>query len=215
MTDHRLPGPALALLLVLPALAGCQNLNRAMIFSTGTTIGLEVSTSPASDTPVQLVFGLKRTEVLIDPVLSGENADTIEPRAHSVLAKLAGRVDRGSATPAGGSTTMSGGQWFASGRAAEILADHPATAAALTDNPAIAAAIAESARQTYGPLPSLDASAIQTELLLSYLETDPRDEAELARFDAAAQAQGFDDFTDFIFANPTLEQATAVREALR
>lgn len=203
------------LMLVLPALPGCQNLNRAMIFSTGTTVGLELSTSPASDTPLQLVFGMKRAEVLIDPVLSGEHADTIEPRAHSVLAKLAGRIDRGSGGSAGSSTGLSGGQWFASGRAADLLARHPATAAALTDNPDIAANIAASARQTYGPLPSADAAAIQTELLLMYLETDPRDPAAIARFDAAARAAGFADFAGFILANPTPEQARQAREALR
>ena len=199
------------MLVALPlALAGCQNLNRAMVFSTGTTIGVELSTSPASNTPVQLVFGMKRAEVLIDPVIEGENADGITATSHSVIAKLAGRIS----TFQGDS--VQGAQWFASGRAAELLAAHPASAAALTNDANIAAAITDAAQATYGPATSPTIEAQKSQLLTAYLELDPqRDAQTIARYEAAAQAAGFDSFTAFILGNPTASQFEQFNTAIQ
>lgn len=204
-----LPSPIPLFPAVLLALAGCQNLNRAMVFSTGTTIGVELSTSPASDTPVQLVFGMKRAEVLIDPVLEGEHADGITPTSHSVIAKLAGRIN---ATQSAG---VQGAQWFASGRAAELLAAHPASAAALTDNAEIAASITEAANVTYGPVPVPTVEAKKSRHLADYFNLDALHDAEaIARYDTAAQQAGYRGFAAFILGNPTQADLTRFEQAL-
>lgn len=206
--NPRLSAPfACLLLLTLP---GCQNLNRSMIFSTGTTLGVELSASPASDTPLQLVFGMKRAEVLIDPVLAGESADDIAPKAHSVLAKLAGRIE------ASGDAGITGAQWFASGAAADAIARQPSALAALTNDPFIAKAIGDAAAAQYGRAPDPRAQPVVDRLVQRYVRLRrPDDAAAIARFDAAAQSAGFDDFADFAFANPTADRARQIEQALR
>lgn len=118
---------------------GCANVERSMIFATGTTVGLDVSTEAGTPYPVRFVLGYRRAEILLDPVMTGPVGPTatntqITPDSHAVLAKLTGRISSG--------TEVTGGQWFASGEAAIELAKHPATAAALTNDPqAVAQAI--------------------------------------------------------------------------
>jgi len=193
----------------LTAMTGCQNLNRSMVFSTGTTIGVELSTSPASDAPLQLVFGLKRAEILIDPVLSGEGADVVEPSSHSVIAKLAGRVD---ALTGNG---VHGSQWFASGRAAELLAVNPMSAASLTNDPQVADAIARAAQAAYGPLPDASVESAKTQILADYLALDVEADSERVQaYEDAALAAGFEGFAAFVLGNPTAEQLSIFEQHL-
>jgi len=130
----------IVIIVALTLAQGCRNFQNGMIFSTGTTFGLEVSSEPASANYVRMVVGYKRLEVLIDPVIEELNkkskADkkfSIKPAAHSVLAKLSGQFSARN----NGSGQVS--QWFASGRAAEILAAHGG-AVALTNDPKVAEA---------------------------------------------------------------------------
>lgn len=158
-----------ALAAVAAMMAGCENLNRSLVFSTGTTIGVEIGVKPQSEASINLLIGYKRAEVLFDPVMEdvpvaipaaaneGEgdgNGDDggaagiiapgtmykIKENPHSILAKLLGDV-KGSAktgSEAGAGITVS--QWFASGRAAEILA--ASAAPLLTENAPVARAAA-------------------------------------------------------------------------
>ena len=143
---------------IIAMVCGCANLERSLVFSTGTTIGLEVAVSPNSEAPVDIVIGYKRAEVLFDPIMNDtkDNGDKkkratyeIMTNPHSVIAKLQGQVNtKGSAgmgSEADAGLTVA--QWFASGKAAEILAEKGG-AAALTDNPAVSKAIANAATMT-------------------------------------------------------------------
>lgn len=130
----------IVIIVALTLAQGCRNVQNGMIFSTGTTFGLEVSSEPASANYVRMVVGYKRLEVLIDPVIEELNKKSkddkkfsIKPAAHSVLAKLSGQFSARN----NGSGQVS--QWFASGRAAEILAAHGG-AVALTNDPKVAEA---------------------------------------------------------------------------
>jgi len=137
---------------VLATLAtGCANLQRSLVFSTGTTIGLETAISTQSESPVKIVLGYKRGEVLFDPIMddvegSGSAKYKILPEAHSVMAKLLGRVKTSAKSSAGPNADAGFGvaQWFASGKAALIIAENGG-AAALTDNPNVADAVARAA----------------------------------------------------------------------
>lgn len=137
------------------------------MFSTGTTIGVEVGFKPESDAPFDLVVGYKRAEVLFDPIMDDTptNADPnnrktykILPQAHSVVAKLLGEINVSSRSGAGpeGDAGLTIGQWFASGKAAEILVENGG-AAALTDNPNVARAVSESAARwkSRGDIPAI------------------------------------------------------------
>ena len=139
-------------------LAGCTNslVDRSLIFSTHTTAGVEISVSPSeTQSPVSLILGYKRFEGVINPVyhnLEGDSAakspagrtvsDYYRPNAYSVMAKLSGAVTSNASvtsTPKSGAPTIgagiSGGQWFATGLAAEILAKQPGIAAAVSGTP--------------------------------------------------------------------------------
>jgi hypothetical protein len=66
---------------VLPFLAGgCKDtlLDRSLIFSTHTTLGMEISVQPvdAATTPMSLVVGYKRTEGVLNPVYHSEGIET-------------------------------------------------------------------------------------------------------------------------------------------
>ncbi len=187
-------GPALGALL---ALGACDNVQRSMVFMTGTTVGVDVAVAPQSDAPVHLTVGYKRAEVLFDPIMEdcdclidlqacehgkqpaapgavasapagaggatavaaapeGETTTAptnrktrykIKDQPHSVLAKLLGDVNATARTGTGpeATTTVSVAQWFASGKAAELLAAGGG-AAALTDNPAVAKQVAEATK---------------------------------------------------------------------
>lgn len=189
-------GPALGALL---ALGACDNVQRSMVFMTGTTVGVDIAVAPQSDAPVHLTIGYKRAEVLFDPIMedcdclidlkacehgkqpapvtvaaergaapavaAGPESETytvppnpktrykIKDQPHSVLAKLLGDVNATAKTGTGpeATTTVAISQWFASGKAAELLAAG-AGAAALTDNPAVAKQVAEATKSFGGSL---------------------------------------------------------------
>jgi hypothetical protein len=140
--------PALAV--ALAAMSGCDNVQRSLVFATGTTVGVEVALKPQSEAPLNLVIGYKRAEVLFDPIM--DDAESTDPdrkydilqENHSVMAKLLGQIN-GSGTTGTGQEAKAGvsvAQWFASGKAAEILAENGG-AAALTDDPKVAEQVAE------------------------------------------------------------------------
>ncbi len=135
---------------------GCDNVQRSMVFMTGTMVGIDVAVQPQGDSPLHATVGYKRAEVLFDPIMEdvkgggAEGSKTkyvIKDQAHSVMAKLLGDTNVSAKSGAGPETAMSGSvsQWFASGKAAEILASSGG-AAALTDNPAVAKAVAETGK---------------------------------------------------------------------
>ena len=145
--------PYLTGCLIILFFIGCANIERSMVFSTGTTIGLEVAVSPTSEDPVDILIGYKRAEVLFDPIMNDKdtNADKgkrktyeIRPTAHSVIAKLLGEMKTtgtaGQGPEAKAGLTVS--QWFAAGKAAEIIAQNGG-AAALTDDPKVAKEVAK------------------------------------------------------------------------
>ncbi len=136
----------------LATLAGCENTQRSMVFFTGTTLGVEIAVEPNATSPAKFIVGYKRAEGLMDPIMDDAEDSTnlarrykIRDNAHSVLAKLEGKVS-------GGRNAVMGSQWFASGLAAEILAQNPATAVALVagsgNNAANAAATAAASTST-------------------------------------------------------------------
>lgn len=151
---------------------------RSLVFFTGTTMGLEVSASPSNpDGPVKLVIGYKRAEGVLDPVYNSNGVKTIlnsrdtygsssatqpatcDPegggpqvvdrylkQAYSVIAKMSGEADASAASSASGKIAV--GQWFATGKAAEILAQQPGITGAVTGSAEIAAAAV--AQRHYG-----------------------------------------------------------------
>jgi len=137
---------------------GCANIERSLVFSTGTTIGLEAAISPQSESPVDIIIGYKRAEILFDPIMNDAKTNSdkakrksyeIRETAHSIIAKLEGQIKSkgksGTGPEADAGVTVS--QWFASGKAAEILAKEGG-AVALTDNPIIAEKVAKAASMT-------------------------------------------------------------------
>ena len=143
--------PVVVLLYVL---TGCENslLDRSLIFATHTTLGVELSLTPAEASgPVNIIIGYKRSEGVLNPVYdreyistSGTDGNGVQDKyrkqAYSVVAKLAGEVKASAGSQAEG--TMEVSQWFATGRAANIIARNDVIAAAVTGNTGIAQAIA-------------------------------------------------------------------------
>ena len=152
----------------LCSLSGCGEnrlIDRSLVFATHTTMGLELSVSPAETSgPVNMVLGYKRTEGVINPVYHSEGIETPDQEIHtapeagttsvtttgrrpryrdesySVIAKFAGETG-GSAdkiTSAG----MSVAQCFATGEAAKTIAGQPGIAGAVTGSSEIAEAAA-------------------------------------------------------------------------
>jgi hypothetical protein len=139
----------------LCCVAGCYKdsfVDRSLIFSTHTTLGLEASVQPtdAAAAPVSLVLGYKRTEGVLNPVYhadgvrvsSGDQGTTVKSRyrdkAYSVIAKLEGNTGGKVQETAEGQ--MSVAQWFATGEAATMLAGQPGIAGAVSGNSRIAEA---------------------------------------------------------------------------
>ena len=125
--------------------AGCGTVNRSMLFFTHTTIGIEVSTRDPSN-PIGAILGFKRAEGVINPVYDSEGIATTggakyRDEAYSVLATLRGKGSANAAANVG--TEISGGQWFATGEAAKILARQPGIAGAISGSPDIAEAEAK------------------------------------------------------------------------
>lgn len=157
---------------MLFVLTGCWEnslLDRSLIFSTHTTLGLEIAVSPAeTSSPAKILIGYKRTEGVINPVYhskgitpakkeettqdsAGKKTITTEngaaryrPEAYSVIAKIHGEVGAKAADTAEG--TMSVAQWFATGQAAKILAGQPGIAGAVSGSSEIGEAAAREAR---------------------------------------------------------------------
>jgi len=155
----------------LPVSIGCKDslLDRSLIFSTHTTLGVEVSASPAeSGEPVTLIVGYKRSEGVINPVYHSEGIETADeeqssslstsnneaktaaskgrrPRyrdkAYSVIAKFRG--DAGTSATGTAEGKVSVAQWFATGEAAMTLASQPGIAGAVTGSAEIEKAISE------------------------------------------------------------------------
>lgn len=152
-------------------LVGCKDslLDRSLIFSTHTTLGVEVSASPAeSSEPLKLIIGYKRSEGVINPIYHSKGIETADeedtttlntghsetktttakgrrPRyreqAYSVIAKFSG--DAGTSAKGAAEGKISVAQWFATGEAAKTLASQPGIAGAVTGSSEIARAAAE------------------------------------------------------------------------
>ena len=132
--------------------AGCKDslIDRSLIFATRTTIGVEVSASPAeTGTPAEIVIGYKRFEGVLNPVYCSDGTEIVaspdggttipryRPEAYSVIAKLQGQLKGTAGSPG---AAVYGAQWFATGEAATKMAEHPAFAAVMTNDPNVAAA---------------------------------------------------------------------------
>ncbi len=165
-------------LFVTCILAGCSNIDRSLIFFTHTNMGLELSVDTTQTSPpVKLIIGYKRAEGVLNPVYdkdgvevvtttnldsSGKPVKTIVTKekyldeAYSVLAKIVGDISGSSGSTATGKLAAS--QWFATGKAAKLLAKKEATAAALIGSEAGVTAAVEAAKkfdqteQQMGPL---------------------------------------------------------------
>jgi hypothetical protein len=110
-------------------LAGCRTnslLDRSLIFSTHTSLGIEVSVSPSeTSSPAKLLIGYKRSEGVFNPVYynldmdekAGVNRkveDYYRPEAYSVIAKFEGSATAGGATSA--DTKVATGKTDAAGK---------------------------------------------------------------------------------------------------
>ncbi len=138
---------------MLFVLTGCWEnslLDRSLIFSTHTTLGLEIAVSPAeTSAPAKIIIGYKRSEGVLNPVYHSEGihpgnaggTPKYRPEAYSVIAKIHGEVGAKAADTAEG--TMSVAQWFATGEAAKILARQPGITAAVSGSSKIAEAEAQ------------------------------------------------------------------------
>ena len=103
--------------------------------------------------PTGAVIGFKRAEGVINPVYDSAGLATTggakyRDEAYSVLAVLRGGASAGSTATSNGDednvgAKISGGQWFATGEAAKILARQPGIAGAISGSPDIAEAEAK------------------------------------------------------------------------
>jgi hypothetical protein len=139
--------------------SGCSNLERSMIFSTHTTVGLEIAVSPQETQPVNIIIGYKRSEGVLNPVYDKEGLkagtkdaegkpvianNKYRDKAYSVIAKLSGKLSAEAQKAAG--AEMSGAQWFATGIAADNISGQPGIAGAITGSAKIAEAAAKEVR---------------------------------------------------------------------
>ena len=137
-------------------LVGCAS-NHHLVFFTNTTIGVEIGSEPANGSPAKFIVGYKRQEGVIDPLIpdyefignttniaslntltepvNGDTNIVMSPQgtaipkghktnAHSVLAKM-------NFGATGGGSGASAAQFFATGRAAELLAESDGITSAL------------------------------------------------------------------------------------
>jgi len=144
------------LILVIAAVSGCAS-NHHLVFFTNSTIGLEVGSEPNTGTPAKFVLGYKRQEGVIDPLIpdyefhtSTSASSIVEPisgETNIVLTPAGVAVPKGSVTSphsvlakmnfgaTGGGTGASSAQWFATGRAAELVAQSSGISGALSGDP--------------------------------------------------------------------------------
>lgn len=141
--------------------------NHHLVFFTNTTIGVEIGSEPSNGSPAKFIVGYKRQEGVIDPLIPDyefveNNGKTVAPentldsltepkngdtnivltpqgtallkgannRAHSVLAKM-------NFGATGGGSGASAAQFFATGRAADYLAQSENIAGALAGDPQV------------------------------------------------------------------------------
>ena len=181
-------------------LSGCSTVERSMLFFTRTTIGIEVSTGEPG-TPVEIVAGYKRAEGVINPVydsagIGDGTTSKYRDEAYSVLATIRGEGAASAPVASTGSqgnvgTKIQGGQWFATGAAAKILARQPGIAGAISGSPDIAEAEAKIRSLALGipadddPI-AIDAMRIAYDKLKPVVQTSTRASNLKQRLDAAA-----------------------------
>lgn len=136
-------------------LSGCAS-NHHLVFFTNTTIGLEVSSDPTGGSPAKFILGYKRQEGVIDPLIPeyeyipADNGSMTEPEngdTNIVMTPKGTAIPKGSVTKShsvlakmnfgatGGGTGASAAQFFATGRAAELIAMAPGISGALSGDP--------------------------------------------------------------------------------
>jgi hypothetical protein len=172
-------------------LVGCWEdslLDRSLIFSTHTTLGIEVAVSPAETTsPAKIIIGYKRTEGVINPVYHSKGIKTskiekttkeggkttiettpcgtsrYKKEAYSVIAKFSGETSAKAERAAEGKLSVA--QWFATGEAAKTLARQPGIAGAVSGSSEVAKAAAQEAgvRKLMGDA-SLGAEIVMTHI---------------------------------------------------
>ena len=148
------------LVLAFSPLAGCGTASKNLIFFTNTSFGVDVGSDPTSGAPIKAVIGFKRQEGVLNPVYDEtERTETkdeqgkptsittkggLRDQAYSVIAKYQGSAQ------ASANTDMSSAQWFATGLAAEKLADAPGIAGAVTGSAKVAEAAAKERAGIFG-----------------------------------------------------------------
>ncbi|UCD00163.1 MAG: hypothetical protein JSW66_09835 [Phycisphaerales bacterium] len=215
------------LLIILTVLAsmlsiGCKDslLDRSLIFSTHTTLGVEASVAPAeSGEPISLIIGYKRSEGVINPVYHSEGIETADeeetttssegksetkttaakgrrPRyrgdAYSVIAKFSG--DAGTSATGAAEGKISVAQWFATGEAAKTLANQPGIAGAVSGSSEIEKAISE--RQVAGRLTG-DAS-LRAKIVMVQIYEGLKMLAEDGDREADAHVESLDDLGELV-----------------
>lgn len=193
-------------------LSGCSTVERSMLFFTRTTIGIEASTGDPS-TPVEVVAGYKRAEGVINPVYDSAGigpgtSSKYRDEAYSVLATIRGEGSASAPAASTGSpgnvgTKIQGGQWFATGEAAKILARQPGIAGAISGSPDIAEAEAKIRSLALGipadddPI-AIDAMRIAYNKLKPVVQTSTRALNLKRRLDAvAASLRGTKPYTQY------------------
>lgn len=141
--------------MLLASLSGCAS-NHHLVFFTNTTLGLEVASDPTGGSPAKFIFGYKRQEGVIDPLIpdydfiNGNNGTMIEPDSgdtNIIMTPIGTAIPKGSITKphsvlakmnfgaTGGGTDAAAAQFFATGKAAELLAKAPGISGALSGDP--------------------------------------------------------------------------------
>lgn len=146
-----------SMLLVCILISGCAS-NHHLVFFTNSTIGIEIGSEPNSGTPAKFIIGYKRQEGVIDPLIPNYEFESASTRDSSIQKPVSGDTNivvtpDGTAIPkgtetkphsvlakmnfgaTGGGSGASAAQWFATGKAAEIIAQAPGIAGAVSGDP--------------------------------------------------------------------------------
>lgn len=106
---------------------GCQGSSGNLYFLSSQSLGLNVAASePTNGGAPGLSIGYESVKGTVNPVK--DDSGNMRSRAYSILGVTDARAGAGDRAKVGVS------EWFAAGRAAEILAENPSTPAALTGN---------------------------------------------------------------------------------
>lgn len=205
--------------------AGCDNLNRSLLFYTQTNAGIEVGIDPASQSG-KILIGYKRAEGVVNPVYippqktteherdrctgeitktkitqaGGEAKKVYRKEAYSVMAKIAGEANGRGATGQAGEVEAAGkiAQWFATGEAAKLLARNEYAAAALTGSSKTAEAISKSLSKAFSEQDPLIVSAEISNVYQRLTEIDNDEAAKhCEKLDELARAY-FKERGDFV-----------------